>query len=150
MPDRNTFSIIASTLRQSGLKTTTQTLARYPSWRQIMKPHALGILGLAIAVGLWGFGYKLSLYHHYEAPSSQIPVAKLWIESRSASTSVAFSLKAQSHLISVSQTFLDPNQRLPHLSRAAANILPICTRTLAYFDLLMLLRSPPLSRFSLA
>jgi hypothetical protein len=146
MPARNTLSIIASAMRQSGLRTTVQALARYPSLRQIMKPYTLGILGLAIAVGLWGFGYKLSLYHH-EAPSSQIPVAKLWIDSRSASASAASGLEAQSHLISVSQAFSGPIQRFPHLTRAAVGVLPACSPTMAYFDSLIPFRSPPPPQF---
>ena len=31
-------------------------------WRQISNPLALGLLGLAVAVVVWGYGYKLSLY----------------------------------------------------------------------------------------
>jgi hypothetical protein len=150
MAARNTLSIIASAMRQSGLRTTVQALARYPSWRQIMKPYAPGILGLAIAVGLWGFGYKLSLYHHHEAPSSQIPVAKLWIDSRSASALMSSGHKAQSHLISVSQALSGPIQRFPHLTRAAVGMLPACSPIMAYFDSRIPFRSPPPPHFFFA
>lgn len=42
------------------------------------KPWALGLIGLAIAIALWGFGYKISRYNPHPAPSSRASVAKLW------------------------------------------------------------------------
>lgn len=52
-------------------------------WREIWNPLALGLLGLALAVTLSGYGYKLSLYRSLRDSSApRIPVAKLWIEHR--------------------------------------------------------------------
>jgi hypothetical protein len=42
----------------------------------------VGLLGLMVAIVLWGTAYKLSLYHPNPAPSARTQVAKLWLESR--------------------------------------------------------------------
>jgi hypothetical protein len=118
------------------------------SSKRRLSPCALEIIGLAIAVVVWGAGYKLSLYHRH-ATLSSAPVAKLWIESRNASVSAASRFKAKSHLVPGSQAFSVPIQRLPHFSRTVACILPVCTRGVAHFDFRIQFRSPPPSRFLL-
>ena len=40
---------------------------------------AIGLIGLSLAVVLWGTGYKVSLYHPHPSPSVRVGVAKLWI-----------------------------------------------------------------------
>ncbi len=47
-----------------------------------MKPW--GLLGLVLAVVLWGTGYKLSLYRPHPAPSVRAGVAKLWVGPRAS------------------------------------------------------------------
>jgi hypothetical protein len=119
-------------------------------WRQVFKPLAAGIIGLVIAVALWGFSYKLSLYHRHQTPSSQIPVAKLWIESRNASVLAASRPDVKSHLIHFSQAFPEPVQRFPRLGHAVACPLPECRRGDLVFNSQIPSRSPPPYRFRLA
>lgn len=149
MSDQSPFSFIANTAQQRILHGRTQTRCKYPSLKQIFRPCALGTLGLAIAVVLWGAGYKLSLYHRHPTPSP-VPVAKLWIESRNASLAVASGLKAKPHLVSSSQAFINPIQRLPHHSHAGVCMLSVPTRDIAYLGFLIPFRSPPPLRFFLA
>jgi hypothetical protein len=47
---------------------------------------SLAFLGLAICVFGWGLGYKLSLYDQQQAPSHQIPKAKLLSGNEQSST----------------------------------------------------------------
>lgn len=47
--------------------------------RVIMRPLNLGLIGLAIAVAIWGFAYKLSLYQPHPNQSAQTTVAKMWL-----------------------------------------------------------------------
>lgn len=148
MSAQRTFTVIANAVQQRVLHGTTHARFKYPTWKQIFRPCALGILGLAIAVVLWGTGYKLSLYHRHLVPP--VPVAKLWVESRNASLAVASGLKAKSHFVSDSQTYFDPIQRLPHHSRASVCVLSVCTRDIAYFGFLIPFRSPPPPRFFFA
>lgn len=145
---QDSFTTISSAARKSALQTLPQD--RYLSWRQIFRPSALALVGLAIAVALWGFGYKLSLYHPDPTPSSQFPVAKLWIEHRNASVTAVSRLKSTSHLIPAPQVFPVPIQRFPHRARANACIFPVRRHTVAYFDFLIPFRSPPPHRFCLA
>jgi hypothetical protein len=128
----------------------TQASSRYPSLRQVFRPGALGFIGLAIAVALWGFGYKLSLYYPRADSTSRVPVAKLWIKQRNAPVAAASSLKAKSHRIPGSQVFPLRIQGLRRLARAVACIVPVCRRGVTYFDFLIPFRSPPTQRFSLA
>ena len=52
-------------------------------WRPMLRPCAPGLFALALAVFLWGLGYKVSLYHHHSAPAPRTAVAKLWTGPRS-------------------------------------------------------------------
>jgi hypothetical protein len=101
-------------------------------------------------VALWGYGYKLSLYHWHEAASQRVPVAKLWSEPRNGSLTAAVALKAKSNLAVGSQALsVDLPELTSHLS-ALICILPSANRGIAYFDFLIPSRSPPPQSFSLA
>jgi len=54
-----------------------------PLW---LKTHrlTLSLLGLALAVVLWGLEYKVSLYHPHPKHSARVSVAKLWLGPRKA------------------------------------------------------------------
>jgi hypothetical protein len=61
------------------------TVARkdVPLWIKA-RPLTLGLLGLALAVVLWGLEYKVSLYHPHPNHSARVNVAKLWVGPRTA------------------------------------------------------------------
>jgi hypothetical protein len=142
------LAVIASTAR-STTRMRALMLFGCSSWTQRFMPYTLGILGLVIAVVLWGAGYKLSLYHRHTTPSS-VPIAKLWIESRNAPAATASRIINRSQLVLDFQALSVPIQRLPHNSRALACILSVCTPSVAYFSFLIPFRSPPSPRFFLA
>jgi hypothetical protein len=54
-----------------------------PLW---LKTHrlTLSLLGLGLAVVLWGLEYKVSLYHPHPKHSARVSVAKLWLGPRKA------------------------------------------------------------------
>jgi len=54
-------------------------------WRYVIRPLNLGLIGLAIAVALWGFAYKLSLYHPHRNHTARTYVAKMWLGPKGAS-----------------------------------------------------------------
>jgi hypothetical protein len=62
---------------------------------QIFRPCALGFTALALAVALWGYGYKLSLYIYGSDHASHMPVAKLWIEHRNGAVAAVSKLRAK-------------------------------------------------------
>jgi hypothetical protein len=52
-----------------------------PLWLKA-RPLTLSLLGLALAVVLWGLEYKVSLYHPHPNHSARVGVAKLWVGPR--------------------------------------------------------------------
>jgi hypothetical protein len=48
----------------------------------LLRPLILGVMGLAIAVILWGLAYKLSLYRSHQNHHASVNVAKLWVGPR--------------------------------------------------------------------
>jgi hypothetical protein len=44
-----------------------------------MRPLRLALVGLAVAVALWGFAYKLSLYRSDQNRAFHVNVAKMWL-----------------------------------------------------------------------
>lgn len=149
MLPQNSFTSISNDPPWSNLQVRRLARCGYPIWKQLFTPCALGILGLAIAVVLWGTGYKLSLYHRHPAPPP-VPIAKLWVESRNASPEVTSELTAKFQFVSDLQASFDPIQRLPRHSQASVCMLSVCTRNVAYFGFLIPFRSPPPPRFFLA
>jgi len=144
------ITITAGAPQKPVLSLRAQKPGCFPAWRQVSCPCTLGIVGLAIAVLLWGYGYKLSLYYCDAAPSARIPVAKLWIESHSASVAAATSLKASSHLAHRSLALTVHIRRFPGLSRIVACIPILNECRVAFFDLLIPSRAPPPFRFLFA
>ena len=150
MSARNPIPTNEDATRESVLSTRQQAQSQNSSWRQVFRPYACGVVGLAVAVFLWGYGYKLSLYHCHSGSSSPTPVAKLWIEPRTASVAAASRLKTILHLVSGAQAVFVTIQRLPSMCRTVACILPWCERHALFFDLLVPSRAPPPLRFRLA
>lgn len=142
MPSLSPIPTNASTTNPCVLGTVPlmQPLATAP--KRSSGPYAFGIVGLAIAVLLWGYGCKLSLYH---ATRSSVPIAKLWIEPRGVSVVLASQLGRVLHLLSGEQTAFVTLDRLPGLCRTSACIRPVCQRLTLLFGFLVPSRAPPLS-----
>jgi len=114
------------------------------------RPCLLCLWALSLAVFLWGFGYKISLYQAGPVQHARTSVAKLWVEHRSASAVMAATQTIHPHRIPASQLFLTPLRRtsfLPHLSSADT-----CSKVvrLAAFKTRAPLRAPPSVNFGLA
>lgn len=150
LPGRSLSTIFASAPETGVLRTRTPAQCPYPPWKQIFRPCTLGFVGLAIVVALWGYGYKLSLYHRHDQNSSRVSVAKMWIEPRLASAVPASKLKARPHVYPGSQALSLSIQKFPNLKCAVTFTLPLVTRDVAYINLLIPSRSPPSLHFRLA
>jgi hypothetical protein len=104
---------------------------------------ASGLIGLALAVVLWGTGYKLSLYRPHPSPSVRVGVAKLWVGPqqracvRSAHTKVTAGLSPGQHL------FGDQNGTFHQNSGVTLEFLAASALSVRYRLLLSTLRSPP-------
>jgi len=117
-------------------------------WRRFFRPTSLGCLGLALAVYLWGYNYKLSLYHpHHNAPLRTLS-AKLWVDQRDHADIVHVRTGARVHRHGSSgtpdsvsqQAFAFVSPRGP--AARPAFVLHTC------FTPLLPLRSPPSCSFS--
>jgi hypothetical protein len=150
MSARSPIPTNADATHECVLSTRAQAQSQNSPWRQVFRPHAFWIVGLAVAVFLWGYGYKLSLYQCHSGSSSQTTVAKLWIEPRTASVAAASRVKTILHFGSGAQAVFVTIQRLPIICRTVASILPWCERHAVFFDLLVPSRAPPPLRFRLA
>jgi len=51
-------------------------------WRRILRPTSLGCLGLALAILVWGYSYRLSRYSVHQDTASRALTAKLWVDQR--------------------------------------------------------------------
>lgn len=111
-------------------------------WHKFYRPYLLGFSGLALAVALWGFGYKLSLYRRHLAPAQRSIVAKLWIEPPNASVVAVQRLKNRSNFVATPQVLGRSIQHLL-LDDAAALALPSRITVFQSFDSPIALRSPP-------
>lgn len=118
-------------------------------WRQVSNPLALGLLGLAVAVALWGYGYKLSLYSPPEGPGSRVP-AKLWIEhrfgfDRFSSSAAAPNLKARIYAQPGVSALVAAAPELPLRSVSSLFLRTARPRAIPFFHSAIPLRSPPLA-----
>ncbi len=110
-----------------------------------LRPCALGIIGLAIAVLLWGFSYKLSLYRFHPAPTSRVCVAKLWFEQRNSSVAAASRLTSDLRPGSSLPALLIAGQQAPTAMRARRGDFSVACRAFTSINSLIPSRSPPSS-----
>ena len=82
----------------------------------LLRPLSLGLIGLEVAVAIWGFAYKLSLYQPHLSHSAKASVVKLWLGPDGNS------LTAKSP-----KSHLQPNGNLD-LSFVPQNSIPLNTR----------------------
>lgn len=52
----------------------------------LLRPYSVALLLLSLGVFLWGFGYKLSLYHVHHQSTARASVVRMWVDSKSART----------------------------------------------------------------
>lgn len=117
-------------------------------WRQISNPLALGLLGLAVAVTVWGYGYKLSLYIVPSGTSSSRIPAKLWIEHRFgfselSSSATTPNLKARIFAQPSVWALLAAGPEFSSHNVTALLSGALRSRTIPFFHAAIPLRSPP-------
>ncbi|HEY1766106.1 MAG TPA: hypothetical protein VGG26_00535 [Terracidiphilus sp.] len=133
------------------IRTKTRARSRGFALRRWMNPNPMGLIGLAFAIAIWGYGYRLCTYQLHPSSTSPTVAAKLCLEPRHSSLSSAFRLRAGTLSLPVApaavSVFLPPSAGCAsafvcapadHAPRAAS------------FQFLIPFRSPPPRRFSLA
>lgn len=112
------------------------------------KPNAPALIGLAIAIAMWGFGYRLSSYQLNPTTTGRAAAAKMCVEPRNASLVAVFRVKNNAHLISSSPALTASIPQLHRIDVGIACALPKRTRRRASFGFLIPFRSPPPYSFS--
>ena len=107
------------------------------------RPCAVGLLALAIAIALWGFGYKLSRYDPHPSAASRASIAKLWDKRPGSLTTDALSIRLRSHVPSWPQPFWISIQHGGKKAPAVLELDPQNKRTSSVFRRLNPSRSPP-------
>ncbi len=112
------------------------------------RPWTLGLIGLAIAVALWGFGYKLSRYSLHSDFSSRASFAKLWDKHEdSAQVAETVKLAPQSNLSFEWRAILTLPEDKPVLERQALCHSDESKFISPWSRSLLPLRSPPSRTF---
>ena len=91
---------------------TIENLRRFAG-KQLLRPCSLALFGLAVAIALWGFSYKISLYHRHRLSPMRSVVAKLWFEPASDTFATAQRLRGRSHFKAGSHALRAFSLRLP-------------------------------------
>jgi hypothetical protein len=111
-----------------------------------LSPLALGLVSIALAVVLWGVGYRLSRYHNHPGPSSRITFTKLGIKRYSESLAVPPTFRVKSHVAPNSQAL--PVREAALSARCAAKIASdLHAQGFETSTYLIPARSPPSNRF---
>jgi len=116
-------------------------------WRQICKVQALQIIGLAIAVFLWGYNYKLSLYCRHPTPASLNSVAKVWLSLRNTSEVKAESTTSTIYSDFHFHGFTTSGPQLPYFEKFHTVFYFPYSRRFLPIDLPVPARSPPVKSF---
>ena len=117
--------------------------------RQFFRPCVLAFLALAVAVGGWGYGYKLSQYLTH-SDLSRASSTRLWVEHRDDGSEVRAHQQHSPDKLQCSQFSGISSPRVPHLSRELVFAEPTESRILTFVSPLHPLRAPPTVTFSLA
>lgn len=116
--------------------------------RQLFRPYVLAFLALAVAVGGWSYGYKLSQYLHHSAVS-RASATRMWVEHRDDSTLVPVPHRQPQQSPDSTLAALS-TPLLPRLSRDHAVTTPAPMRAAFILTALIPFRAPPALLPSLA
>ena len=134
--------------RRSGVaRAETPPLSR--AVRQFFRPCVLAFLALAVTVGGWGYGSKLSQYLRH-SDFSKPYATRMWVEHRDDSFAVPARDQHQPHKLLASQFCAPSILLLPRFSRERVFAVPVPSRTLTLVSPLHPLRAPPIFLSSLA
>jgi hypothetical protein len=115
--------------------------------KRVFRPCALGFIGLAIAVALWGFGYKLSRYTLHPDSLTRTSVAKLWDKHQDAGQVIASKLNAEAQLRLKLYAVLTSLQNAPEPDPVAFRAPDDVENVPSSFRSLIPFRSPPSRSF---
>ena len=135
---------IADAQNVSRLHSTGRFSALKLAILQFLEPGVLPVLALALFVGGWSYGKKLSHYLH-NSDVTKASTARMWLDHRNDATLAPVLHQGVQHKFLTPQLCIFAVPRLPNLSRErmAADFTP--THTVKLISPLLSLRAPPIS-----
>jgi hypothetical protein len=109
--------------------------------RQFFHPYVLAFLALALAVGGWSYGYKLSRYLHHQGVT-KASATRMWVEHRDDSK-LSVAHQSPTHPIPASLLTVQCSPPLPRFSRNTAVTIPTSRRVHFKVAALIPFRAPP-------
>jgi len=110
--------------------------------QQFFRPCVLAFLALAVTVGGWGYGYKLSQYLDH-SDVTRASHTRMWVDHRDDSFQTRAHQQRSTSRFQSSQFAAIGVLRVPHLSRGLVLTVPIQSRILKFVAPLHPLRAPP-------
>jgi hypothetical protein len=138
------FSPIADTQNASQSRTAAELSALKRAILQFFEPGVLPVLALALFVGGWSYGKKLSHYLH-NTDVTKASTTRMWLDQRNDATIAPVAQHQVQH------KFLSPHlcvfavPHLKHLSREQVIAEPAQSHTIEIVSPLHPLRAPPSS-----
>jgi hypothetical protein len=112
--------------------------------RQFFQPGVLSVLALALIVGGWSYGRKLSHYLH-NPDLTKASTTRIWVDHRNDSIAVPVQHHQTPHKFLAPQFLVAAVPPLPHFSRQQIIVEPVQSHTTVFVSPLHPLRAPPIS-----
>lgn len=110
--------------------------------RQFFRPYVLACLAVALAVGGWGYGYKLTQYlQHFGATKAS--ATRMWVEHRDEGLAAPIAKVAKPHKLFGAACFALTIPPVPHFSRDLVVTPPVPSRITIFVSAHNPLRAPP-------
>ena len=113
-----------------------------PAVRQFFRPCVLAFFALAVAVGSWGYGYKLLRYLAH-SDVSRASTTRMWVEHRDDASELRAHQPHSPHKLQSPRFSGVVAPQIPHLSREVVLAEPKQSRILTFVSPLHPLRAPP-------
>jgi hypothetical protein len=110
--------------------------------RQFFRPYVLAFVALALAVGGWGYGYKLSQYLHL-SEVSKASATRMWVDHRDQTAVVPVQQHIKPQRISGLALFALAAPQLPRLWRDHVVTTPTPARVTLIISSHIPFRAPP-------
>jgi len=134
-------SLIADTKSPSQSHSTARLSAVKRAILQFLEPGVLPVLALALAVGGWSYGLKLS--HYLNTGVTKASTTRMWLDHRNEATAAPVAHQQDDQKFLTPHLFSIAVTPLPRLSRQQLIAEPASAHILEFVSPLHPLRAPP-------
>ena len=139
---------VASSIADSQNPTQSPSTARLTALKlailQFFEPGVLPVLALALMVGGWSYGKKLSHYFH-NTHVTKASTTRMWLDHRNDAATAPVAIHQVEHKFLTPQLSIISVPESPHFSRQQLVAEPAAAGTTEFVSPLHPLRAPPIS-----